>query len=102
MVAGGRGATARRESGASSRARAALVSRTHPRARRYSTPSHTTQDEFSKLVALTAARTLLGREIREQLFGAVAELLHDLDDGMRPISVFFPYLPTSFHKKRDV
>ena len=51
---------------------------------------------------LTAARTLLGREIREQLFGAVAELLHDLDDGMRPISVFFPYLPTSFHKKRDV
>lgn len=21
---------------------------------------------------------------------------------MRPISVFFPYLPTSFHKKRDL
>jgi len=32
----------------------------------------------------------------------VADLLHDLDDGMRPISVFFPYLPTSYHKKRDV
>jgi sterol 14-demethylase len=31
----------------------------------------------------------------------VADLLHDLDDGMRPISVFFPYLPTAFHKKRD-
>jgi sterol 14-demethylase len=31
----------------------------------------------------------------------VADLLHDLDDGMRPISVFFPYLPTSYHKKRD-
>lgn len=32
----------------------------------------------------------------------VADLLHDLDDGMRPISVFFPYLPTSYHKKRDI
>ena len=60
------------------------------------------KDEFSKLVALTAARTLLGREIREQLFDQVADLLHDLDDGMRPISVFFPYLPTSYHKKRDL
>ncbi|GBF88206.1 sterol 14 desaturase [Raphidocelis subcapitata] len=59
------------------------------------------KQEFSTLVALTAARTLLGREIREQLFDQVADLLHDLDDGMRPISVFFPYLPTAFHKKRD-
>lgn len=32
----------------------------------------------------------------------VDSLLHDLDDGMRPISVFFPYLPTSYHKKRDL
>lgn len=32
----------------------------------------------------------------------VADLLHDLDDGMRPISVFFPYLPTAYHKKRDL
>lgn len=32
----------------------------------------------------------------------VDSLLHDLDDGMRPISVFFPYLPTAFHKKRDL
>lgn len=29
------------------------------------------KNEFSKLVALTAARTLLGREIREQLFEEV-------------------------------
>lgn len=28
--------------------------------------------EFSKLIALTAARTLLGREIREQLFDEVS------------------------------
>lgn len=58
--------------------------------------------EFANLIAKTAARTLLGREIREQLFDQVDSLLHDLDDGMRPISVFFPYLPTAFHKKRDL
>lgn len=29
------------------------------------------KEEFSKLIALTAARTLLGREIREQLFDEV-------------------------------
>jgi hypothetical protein len=29
------------------------------------------KQEFSKLIALTAARTLLGREIREQLFDQV-------------------------------
>lgn len=30
------------------------------------------KEEFSKLIALTAARTLLGREIREQLFDEVS------------------------------
>ncbi len=42
-----------------------------------------------------------GREVREEMFEEVATLLHDLDDGMRPISVMFPYLPTAFHRKRD-
>ena len=28
-------------------------------------------------------------------------MYHDLDDGMRPISVLFPYLPTAFHRRRD-
>ncbi|GAB4822084.1 hypothetical protein N2152v2_009130 [Parachlorella kessleri] len=56
---------------------------------------------FSDLIILTASRTLLGREVREQMFSQVADLFHDLDDGMRPISVFFPYLPTEFHRKRD-
>lgn len=30
------------------------------------------KEEFGKLIALTAARTLLGREIREQLFDEVS------------------------------
>ncbi|GLI64117.1 hypothetical protein VaNZ11_007292 [Volvox africanus] len=59
------------------------------------------KEEFSKLVTLTAARTLLGREVREQLFEQVADLLHGLDEGMVPISVFFPYLPIPVHRKRD-
>ena len=35
------------------------------------------------------------------MFDKVKSLLHDLDMGMQPISVLFPYLPTSFHRKRD-
>ena len=35
------------------------------------------------------------------MFKEVADLYHDLDDGMRPISVIFPYLPTEYHRKRD-
>ena len=59
-------------------------------------------DVFGELIILTASRTLLGREVREHMFKEVADLYHDLDDGMRPISVLFPYLPTTYHKKRDI
>ena len=42
-----------------------------------------------------------GREIREQMFEKVAELLHDLDEGMIPITTIAPYLPIAAHRKRD-
>jgi len=58
-------------------------------------------DVFGELIILTASRTLLGREVREHMFKEVADLYHDLDDGMRPISVLFPHLPTTYHRKRD-
>jgi sterol 14-demethylase len=57
--------------------------------------------EFGRLVTLTAARTLLGREVREQMFEEVTHLLHELDEGMLPISVIAPYLPIAAHRKRD-
>ncbi|KAJ9518461.1 hypothetical protein QJQ45_018487, partial [Haematococcus lacustris] len=57
--------------------------------------------DFAKLVTLTAARTLLGREVREQLFEQVTDLMHDLDAGMLPVSVMFPYLPIPAHFARD-
>lgn len=41
------------------------------------------------------------REVRENLFNTVYKYFHDLDMGMRPISVFFPYLPIEAHRKRD-
>lgn len=58
-------------------------------------------EEFTKLVTLTAARTLLGREIRENMFEEVSELLHDLDEGLLPITVLLPNLPIPAHLKRD-
>lgn len=35
------------------------------------------------------------------MFEEVANLYHDLDQGMLPISVLFPYLPISAHSRRD-
>ncbi|KAF5835426.1 sterol 14 desaturase [Dunaliella salina] len=59
------------------------------------------KEEFSNLITKTAARTLLGREVREQCLEEVTDLLHDLDEGMLPVSVMFPYLPIPAHFKRD-
>lgn len=42
-----------------------------------------------------------GREVRENMFEEVATLLHALDEGMMPISVFSPYLPIPAHFRRD-
>ncbi|KAJ8475980.1 hypothetical protein OPV22_019707 [Ensete ventricosum] len=57
--------------------------------------------ELEHLIILTASRCLLGREVRDKLFDDVSALFHDLDNGMRPISVIFPYLPIPAHRRRD-
>ncbi|KAI5084495.1 hypothetical protein GOP47_0000664 [Adiantum capillus-veneris] len=59
------------------------------------------KSELEHLIILTASRCLLGREVRDQLFQNVSDLFHDLDNGMLPISVLFPYLPIPAHKRRD-
>lgn len=56
---------------------------------------------FSELIILTASRCLMGREVREHMFEAVSKLYHDLDQGMQPLSVFAPRLPTPAHRRRD-
>jgi sterol 14-demethylase len=58
-------------------------------------------EQLSELIVLTASRCLLGREIRETLYSEVTDLVHDLDKGMVPLSVFFPYAPIEAHRKRD-
>lgn len=57
--------------------------------------------ELEHLIILTASRCLLGREVRDKLFADVSALFHDLDNGMQPISVIFPYLPIPAHRRRD-
>ncbi|KAF8390755.1 hypothetical protein HHK36_025282 [Tetracentron sinense] len=57
--------------------------------------------ELEHLIILTASRCLLGQEVRDQLFDDVSALFHDLDNGMLPISVIFPYLPIPAHRRRD-
>ncbi|KAF9689034.1 hypothetical protein SADUNF_Sadunf01G0049900 [Salix dunnii] len=57
--------------------------------------------ELEHVIILTASRCLLGREVRDKLFDDVSALFHDLDNGMLPISVLFPYLPIPAHRRRD-
>jgi sterol 14alpha-demethylase len=58
-------------------------------------------DAMANLTILTASRCLLGKEVRENLFKEVSELLHDIDEGLQPIAIFFPYLPIPAFRKRD-
>uniref|UniRef100_A0A2P2MQU7 sterol 14alpha-demethylase n=1 Tax=Rhizophora mucronata TaxID=61149 RepID=A0A2P2MQU7_RHIMU len=58
--------------------------------------------ELEHLIILTASRCLLGQEVRDKLFADVSSLFHDLDNGMLPISVLFPYLPIPAHRRRDL
>ncbi|WCJ26711.1 Lanosterol 14-alpha demethylase [Euphorbia peplus] len=57
--------------------------------------------ELEHLIILTASRCLLGCEVRDKLFDDVSALFHDLDNGMLPISVLFPYMPIPAHRRRD-
>ena len=59
------------------------------------------KSELEHLIILTASRCLLGREVRDKLFDDVSALFHELDNGMQPISVMFPYLPIPAHRRRD-
>lgn len=58
-------------------------------------------DELSRLIILTGSRCIMGREVRENLFGEVCHLIHDMDQGMQPISVLANWLPIKAHRLRD-
>jgi nucleoside-diphosphate-sugar epimerase len=58
-------------------------------------------EEIAHLTTLTASRCLHGHEVRETLHKQVADLYHDIDGGMQPISTILPYLPIAAHRRRD-
>jgi sterol 14-demethylase len=60
--------------------------------------------ELNALTVLTASRCLMGNDIRDVLSQdptKLADLYHDLEQGLNPISFFFPHLPLPSHKQRD-
>ena len=59
------------------------------------------KEALSELTILTAARCLLGAEVREKLYRQVAAAYQYLNDGMTHLSVFWPHAPTKAHKLRD-
>jgi sterol 14-demethylase len=56
---------------------------------------------LSELTILTASRCLHGDDVRETLFKEVADIYHDLDKGITPLSFFWPTAPVEGHRKRD-
>jgi len=59
-------------------------------------------DAMSYLTILTASSCLLGREVRENLFGEVYHLLREIDEGINPIAIINPHLPLPSFRRRDV
>ncbi|KAH9250934.1 hypothetical protein BASA81_011322 [Batrachochytrium salamandrivorans] len=56
---------------------------------------------FADLIIKTGSSALMGPEISNELFEEMYQLYQDLDKGLTPLSVFFPYAPTEAHRKRD-
>lgn len=56
---------------------------------------------FADLIIQTGSATLMGPEIRNELFDEMYRLYQDLDKGLTPLSVFFPWAPTAAHARRD-
>ena len=57
---------------------------------------------LAEITILTAARTLQGREVRENLDKSFAQRYNDLDGGFTPLNFLFPNLPLESYRKRDV
>ncbi|CAL5028030.1 unnamed protein product [Urochloa decumbens] len=58
--------------------------------------------EMGHLILLIANRCLLGKKFRDNRFEEVSTLLHEtFENGFHLISLFFPYLPTPRHHRRD-
>eukprot|EP00462_Mataza_sp_D1_P018606 CAMPEP_0175139824 /NCGR_PEP_ID=MMETSP0087-20121206/11129_1 /TAXON_ID=136419 /ORGANISM="Unknown Unknown, Strain D1" /LENGTH=554 /DNA_ID=CAMNT_0016422901 /DNA_START=284 /DNA_END=1948 /DNA_ORIENTATION=- len=56
---------------------------------------------MSELIINTASRSLMGKEIRENLNNKFADLYQTLSDGMTHLTVAFPNAPVPLHIARD-
>ncbi|OBZ76445.1 Lanosterol 14-alpha demethylase [Grifola frondosa] len=56
---------------------------------------------LAEITVLTAARTLQGREIRNNMNKGFAQLYSDLDHGFTPLHLMFQNLPLPSYRKRD-
>mmetsp|Transcript_16330 Transcript_16330/g.37674 ORF Transcript_16330/g.37674 Transcript_16330/m.37674 type:complete len:481 (+) Transcript_16330:62-1504(+) len=65
------------------------------------------RDSMLELISRTSVRALFGKEVRGLLHKGdgdlppVSELLHTLEEGMLPLSVFWPSAPIPKHWRRD-
>jgi sterol 14-demethylase len=57
--------------------------------------------KMAELTINTASLCLLGRDVREKFGPEVAALLHDIDEGITPLAIIYPYLPTPAFRRRD-
>ncbi|KAJ7717671.1 cytochrome P450 [Mycena metata] len=78
--------------------------------RRFRTPGLTSADEWgsfdavgamAEITILTAARTLQGKEVRDNMDKSFSQLYADLDGGFTPLNFLFPNLPLPSYRKRD-
>jgi sterol 14alpha-demethylase len=58
-------------------------------------------EAMSQLTILTASRCLMGPEVRGALFEKVADIYHRLDEGITPLSFFWPNAPIPAHWERN-
>lgn len=58
-------------------------------------------EEMAQLTILTASACLLGPEIRGELFGEFSNYFKEIDEGINPIAIFFPYAPLPAFRRRD-
>jgi sterol 14-demethylase len=59
-------------------------------------------ENVSPLTLYTAAASLQGKEVRENLNGELADLYHDLDNSFIPINFALPGLPLPVNRRRDI
>jgi sterol 14-demethylase len=65
------------------------------------------RDSMQELLTRTSVRCLMGNELRQSMIDkkpgdkSIVELLHILEKGMLPLSVFWPHAPIQRHRERD-